>query len=158
MDVFSVIAVILAIVGIIGGVVPMIPGPAVSWGALLCLYFSDSSKTPLSTTSLFVWLAIAIVVTVVDYIVPPLMTKLAGGHKAAERGAMIGMLIGIFLTPVGMILGSLLGAFLGEFLSEDRDFGHSVKASLGAFAGFLLTTGLKVGMSCIILWKIITLL
>jgi len=156
MDCLAVLAIVLSVAGILGAIVPMLPGPPLSWAALLCLYFSVCPHTPLTATALFVWLAVAAVITVLDYVIPPLMTKLMGGHKEAERGALIGMIAGIFLTPVGMIVGSLLGAFIGEFLSADQDFATSLKATLGVFVGFILTTGLKLTMSGIVLWEIIS--
>lgn len=150
----SVIAIILAVLGIVGSVAPALPGPPLSWIALLLVYL-DRDVTGVSTTALIVWALVVVAVTVVDYIVPAAMTKAAGGHNAASAGAVIGLFAGIFLTPVGMIAGSLLGAFLGEFLVEDRGVWDSFKASLGAFAGFIAGTFAKLLVSSLLLWKIL---
>jgi uncharacterized protein YqgC (DUF456 family) len=40
--------------------------------------------------------------------VPMYFTKVTGGSKYAERGAIVGLFAGMFLTPIGMVLGSFL--------------------------------------------------
>ena len=84
------------------------------------------------------------VVTVLDYILPATFTRTMGGHKAASVGAIIGLFAGMFLTPIGMIMGSILGAFIAELVVENRGVWESFKASIGAFFGFIVTTGMKL--------------
>ena len=43
-----------------------------------------------------------------------------------------------------MFMGSILGAFIGELVVENRGIWESFKASIGAFFGFIVTTGLKL--------------
>lgn len=148
----EILALLLGIIGILGAVVPGLPGPPLSWIALLLVYL-DNPDGEISTVALFVWLGVVILITVLDYIIPPAMTKAAGGHKAASVGAMIGLFAGMFFTPVGMIGGSLLGAFIGEFVVENKTVWTAFKASLGAFAGFMLSTLAKLLVSGIILWE-----
>ena len=151
--VLIVLAFILCILGIIGSIVPGMPGPPLSWIGLLCIYLSHSmGGADMSLTFLLIWLGITIVVTVLDYIVPAKVTKLAGGSKAGSRGALIGMIIGIFLTPIGMIPCSLLGAFLAEMFQEDKSATDALKSALGCFLGFLIGTGMKLLVSGIMLY------
>jgi len=156
MDAFGIIAIILAVIGIAGGFLPVVPGPPLSWVALLLVYFSESAKDELSVAVLVIWLAIAVVITILDYVLPGVLTKFTGGHKAAQRGAMIGLIAGMLLTPIGMILGSFLGAFLGELLVGKQDVTASLKAASGAFLAFILTTGIKVIFSVILLWQVLS--
>lgn len=167
MSVLLIFAIILAVLGVIGSVVPALPGPPLSWVALLLVYIAEgpaatsaaatatSAAPAVSTAALIIWALVVIAVTILDYVVPAAMTKAAGGHKAASWGAVIGLFAGIFLTPVGMIAGSLLGAFLGELLIEERGVWDAFKASLGAFAGFIVGTFAKLAVSGILLWKVI---
>ena len=156
MDALGIIAIILAVIGIAGGFLPVVPGPPLSWVALLLVYFTESAKDEVSVTALVVWLVIAVVITVLDYVLPGVFTKVTGGHKAAEKGAMIGLFVGLFLTPIGMILGSFLGAFIGELVVEKQDIAASLKAASGAFIAFILTTGIKVIFSAILLWQVLS--
>ena len=105
--------------------------------------------------TLVIWGIVTIVVSVVDYVVPMYFTKMTGGSRYAERGAMAGLIIGIIFTPVGMILGSFLGAFLSELYWGKKSGSEALKAAVGSFLGFITGTGLKTIVSCIIMWKII---
>lgn len=157
MDILAVFAIIAAVIGLIGSIVPGIPGPPVSWVGLLLAYFSgglNGSGNPMSLTFLLVWLVIVIVVTVLDYVLPAWFTRVTGGHKAAAVGAIVGLFAGLFIPPVGMIAGSIIGAFLAELFVEDRGVWDSFKASMGAFLGFIFTTGMKFIVSGVIAYYI----
>ena len=158
MTVLIVFAVLLAVAGIIGSIVPGIPGPPLSWIGMLLVYFADKSggaADPMSTTVLLVWLAITVIVSVLDYIIPSGMTRLAGGHKAASTGAIIGLFAGMFFTPIGVVAGALIGAFLGELMVNDKGVWAAFKAGAGAFLGFILGTGLKLVCSGVMAWLIV---
>lgn len=159
MNVLEIFALVAAVFGIVGSIMPGLPGPPVSWVGMLLVFFAEKgTDNPMTLTTLIVWLVITIVVSVLDYVVPSWTTRAAGGHKAASTGALIGLLAGIFLTPVGMIAGALLGAFIGELMVTDKGVFAAFKAGLGAFAGFIFGTGLKLitsGIMCYIIVKII---
>ena len=154
-----VLAVILGVVGIIGSIVPGLPGPPLSWVGILLMYFfggTNGAGEPMSMTLLFVLLGVTVVVSVLDYIVPAWFTKLTGGSKAASWGAIIGLFAGLlFPLPGGMIVTALLGAFLAEVVIAGKGAGASLKASLGAFLGFLSGTGMKLIASGVMLYYII---
>lgn len=142
-DIFmAALGVILGLLGIIGSIIPAVPGPPVSWLGVLVMYLHfDGCMTP---QKLWLWLGITVVVTIIDFVVPPKITKFTGGSKAAVWGSTIGMILGIFLTPIGMILGGLIGAFVAEYAWGSKDGLNSTTAALGAFVGFLVGTGLKL--------------
>ena len=146
-------------IGIAGSILPGLPGTPVSWVGLLLLYIwgngSDIVGNPLTLKALIVWGVVVAIVSVIDYFVPMYFTKVTGGSKYAERGALVGLIAGIILTPVGMILGSFLGAFLFELYYTRKGAGQALKAAFGSFLGFITGTGLKTIVSVIIMWKIL---
>lgn len=150
----TIIAVILALAGVAGSVLPGLAGPPLSWVGLLALYFAPISD-PVSKSTLLWCLAATVVVSAIGYVLPASMTRVMGGHKAASAGAVIGLFAGMFLTPVGMIGGSILGAFLAEFLIEDGGVWASFKASIGAFLAFVLTSVANLAVAGAILWTVI---
>lgn len=154
MTTLIIIAIICAVIGVLGSVIPGLPGPPLSWVALL-LFYLDKTDDEITRKTLFVWLAVVTLVSVLDYVLPAYLTKASGGHKAAQIGATLGLFAGMLFTPVGMIGGSILGAFLGEFLVDNAGVWDSFKASMGAFLGFITTLLLKVICSGIILWKVL---
>ena len=153
------LAIIAGIIGIAGSIIPGLPGVPISWVGMLILYIWGSgvnaAGAPMSLTTLIVWGVVVVVVSVIDYVVPMYLTKVTGGSKYAERGALIGLIAGIFLTPIGMILGSFLGAFLGEMLYAKKDPEASLKAALGSFLGFILGTGIKTITAVVMMLQII---
>jgi uncharacterized protein YqgC (DUF456 family) len=147
-----ILAILAGIIGIAGSILPALPGTPISWVGLLLLFLWGPEEMPLKT--LVIWGIIVVLVSVVDYIVPMYFTKVTGGSRYAERGAMAGLIIGIFLTPVGMILGSFLGAFISELYWGKKDSVGALKAAFGSFLGFITGTGLKTIVAVLILWKI----
>ena len=91
---------VLIVIGILGCVLPIIPGPPISFLGLLVLHFTE--RVQFTGKFLFWMAALAIFVTVLDYIVPIWGTKKFGGSKRGMWGAMIGLVIGLFIGPIGI--------------------------------------------------------
>jgi uncharacterized protein YqgC (DUF456 family) len=150
---FATLAVIAGVLGIIGSVVPAIPGPTVGWVGILILYIWGGGEV--STASLIIWGLAMVVVTILDFLVPPIITKKMGGTKYAERGSLYGMLLGMFIPFIGMIIGAFLGAYLAEKVVAKRSSEEALKAAFGSFLGFILGTGLKLIYTVAVLWQIL---
>lgn len=132
------------ILGIIGCMVPVLPGPPLSFLGLLLLHFTRFAQ--FTTWTLVIFASIALVVSILDYLVPIWGTKKFGGSKYGTRGAAVGLVIGLFLGPLGIIIGPLAGAFVGEMIFKD-DVNYALKAGLGSLVGFLAGVGLKLAAS-----------
>jgi uncharacterized protein len=141
-----ILGIILMLLGLIGCLAPVLPGPPLSFLGILLLHFSRFGD--FTTTALISFAAITIVVSVLDYVVPIWGTRRFGGSKYGTRGATIGLVIGIFLGPAGIIIGPFAGAFVGELLFKD-DFKYALKAGFGSLLGFMTGIGLKLAASCI---------
>ena len=102
-----------------------------------------------SNTTLLILGGIALLVTILDVIVPVWGTKKFGGSKYGSRGATVGLVIGFFLGPVGIIIGPFLGAFAGEMIFKD-DMKYALKAGFGSLLGFMTGIGLKLAASSVI--------
>ncbi|MCF0179131.1 MAG: DUF456 domain-containing protein [Bacteroidales bacterium] len=140
------LAIILSLSGIVGAIVPAIPGPPLSFASLLTVYFTCPGTI---STELLIWMLVAtLIVSVLDYVAPIFFTKIGGGSKRAVLYSTIGMIIGLFYMPLGLIVGPLIGAFIGE-MSESNDTSKATKAALMSFLAFLLTTGLKLIASAV---------
>lgn len=145
-----VLGVLCLILGLVGCVLPMLPGPPVAYGGLILLHLTN--YTQLSTTELIVCLVLVLIVQVLDYIIPMLGTKYTGGGgKWANRGTLIGTLIGMFFLPLGIIVGPFVGAFIGA-TKDGADNTQALKSGLGSLIGFLLGTVLKFVVCGYFIW------
>ena len=147
---FAILAGILLLVGLVGTVLPVLPGPPIAWAGLLAAHFSSYSQIE-------IWILIATgiaaaLVTVMDNIFPSVMTKKAGGSKAATLGCTIGLVVAFFLGPLFILIAPFVGAFIGEMIHDSSDSKRALKAAFGAFKGFLLGTGVKIITVMCFIW------
>ncbi len=143
----------LALVGLVGSVVPVLPGPPIGWVGLLLLSFTGYYDRPV--WFLWLWLGIVVVVTLADNLLPVVFTRRFGGSRAATIGTVLGMVVGLFLGPWGMIVGPFVGAFLGELVGN-RSEGHvALRVATGAFAAFIGGVGIKLIASGMILFYMV---
>ncbi|WP_396152620.1 DUF456 domain-containing protein [Flavobacterium sp.] len=142
------IAFILMIVGILGSFLPVLPGPPISWVGLLLLYLTKA--VPMSYTVLGVTLVVALIVGILDYVIPAKGTKRFGGSKYGIWGTNIGLVVGILAPiPFGFIIGPFVGAFVGEMINDSNDSQKAFKAATGSFIGFLASTFIKFVVSMV---------
>ena len=113
------------IIGLIGSVIPILPGPPISWIGSITFLFAIAS--------LFF-----------DWIIPSKMIKKFKGTKFGIYGAVIGAIIGLFSPFIfGFIIGLVLGAFIGELIYDSKDLKRALIATIGSFIGFILSTGIN---------------
>ena len=138
------LSILLMIVGIIGCLVPVLPGPPLSFLGILTLQFTRFADV--STNLLIILAVVAVVVSILDFIVPVWGTRKFGGSKYGVRGATVGLIIGLFFGPPGIIIGPFIGAVVGEMIFKD-DFRYAIKAGFGSLLGFMTGIGLKLAAS-----------
>lgn len=141
---------IFIISGILGCVLPIIPGPPLSYVGLLFLHFT--ARYQFSSKFLITWAIITTVVYALDYLIPAWGTKKFGGSNRGVWGSIIGLVIGLFFfPPFGIIIGPFLGAVIGE-LTAGKESGAALKSGFGSFMGFLAGTLLKLITSGMMTW------
>lgn len=138
-----ILGLILMILGILGSFLPVLPGTPLSWIGLLLLYLTKA--VPDDWVFLGITLAIAVLVFVLDYIIPALGTKKFGGSKWGMIGTTVGLLVAL-IFPIfgffGIIIWPFIGALVGELINK-ADKKTAMKAAFGSFLGFLTGTFLK---------------
>lgn len=145
---------IFIVVGILGCFLPILPGPPISFAALLFLQWTE--KAPFSSDTLWTWGLLTVAVTALDYVVPIYGTKKFGGTKRGVWGSTIGLVIGLFFfPPIGIIVGPFIGAFLGEMSGGNVDNKTALRSAFGSFVGFLVGTLLKLIVSAWMAWLFI---
>jgi len=155
MDIFLIISgSLLMILGIAGCLLPVLPGPPLSYLGLLAIHLT--SKIDFSSKFLISWGIIVILVSILDYVIPIWGTKFFGGSKYGVWGSMVGLLAGLFIPPIGIIVGPFIGAVAGEMLAGNKQ--NALKAGFGSFIGFIAGTVVKMLVSLIMLYYFIAAL
>jgi len=145
-----VLGALFMITGILGAILPVLPGPPLSFVGLIFLHLTE--RYQFSTNFLIIWGVITVVVYLLDYLIPVWGTKKFGGSKRGVWGSIIGLLLGMFLfPPFGIVVGPFLGAVLGE-LSSGKQSREAFRSGFGSFLGFLVGTLLKLIVSGMIAW------
>lgn len=132
-------ALLIMLIGLLGVIVPIIPGLPLVWFATLCYAlltdFQDISREFLFSSAILV-----LVITILQYVFTVYGAKRLGASRWGTFGAFVGMVVGLFLgSVVGIIIGPLVGAVAFELL-VGKTFSQALKAGLGTFIGFLFGT------------------
>lgn len=140
-----VLAAVLVVVGVLGLLLPALPGaPLLFGGLLIAAWLEDFAYVgPWTLTFLAI---LAALTYVVDFLAGALGAKGFGATKYAMIGAFVGAVVGIFFGLPGILLGPFLGAVLGELLA-DRSLREAGAAGLGATIGLALGVAAKMALA-----------
>ncbi len=153
MDIFLIILGILCLViAVLGSVLPALPGPPVAYVGMILFHLTD--RIQFTPAQLITWAVLVVLVQVLDYIIPMLGSKYAGGTKWGSWGCVIGTVVGIFFSPWGIVLGPFLGAVVGELLG-DKNLKYALKSGIGSLLGFLFGTVIKLMLCGYFIWQFI---
>lgn len=142
---------VLALAGMVGCILPIIPGPLLSFCALILLSWVKNWHI-FSQTFLIVMGAVTILLMLLDYVAPALGAKKYGASNRGLWGSAIGMIIGIFfIPPWGMIAGAFIGALVGE-LASGKSGRKALRAGWGILVGNVLVVGLKLAFTAVVLF------
>ena len=138
------------VAGVIGCLLPGVPGPPLSLIAVIFLQLSKYGNFTITMMAAFAGLTL--IAVFLDYILPLIGTKTMGGSKRGIFGAAIGLILGlIFFPPLGLFIGPFLGAIAGE-MTTGKKFTKSLTSSFGSVLGFLAGTMVKFMVSGIMLF------
>lgn len=137
-------AVLLSVIGLLGLVLPVLPGaPILFAGLLLAAWADDFSYVGAQTLILLG--VMAMLTYVVDFAATAIGAKKFGASNRAIAGAVLGGLVGLVLGLPGVLLGPFVGAVIGE-LSLRRDLTTAGRAGLGASLGLALGAAAKLAL------------
>ena len=144
-----IIAFTLLLLGLLGSIIPGLPGPPTSYLAVLLIHFSTG--THFSSSFLWTWAIIVAIVFVLDYTLQAWGVKKFGGGRKSTIGTFIGLFLGLLFPPIGLLVGPFVGAFFGALSEVKGDNTRAMKVAIGSFIGFVTGTALKLGVSATLL-------
>jgi uncharacterized protein YqgC (DUF456 family) len=144
-----IIGIVLVIVGLVGTVLPALPGAMLIVAGLVVAAWADGF-TKVGIWTLILIGAIGAASYLVDFVAAALGAKKFGASPRAMIGAGLGTLLGLFLGLPGIIIGPFLGAVIGE-LTVHRDMAKVGRAGVAAWIGFLAGMAVKVGIAFVMI-------
>lgn len=141
------VAIILMAIGLIGSVVPLLPGTTlILAGALLQKWLLPDTLS----WSAVGWIAGFWLISVIADIGCTIVgTKLFGGTKWGMAGATGGAVVGMFLSVPALILSTILGAVIAEKCISKRTGPQALRAGAGAAVGFVLSIFARLGCALV---------
>ncbi len=149
-----ILAIIIALAGILGCLLPVLPGPTLGLLSLLGIHF----LTPIDIDHNLLWIltALTLLVSGLDYILPVWGAKAAKAGRYGIWGSIAGMIAGLLLfPPFGVIIGAFAGAVIGEIYAGKQNK-EALKAGLYTFLATLLVMVLKLSLTFWFVWLVIT--
>lgn len=142
-----VLAITLIAGGIIFSILPPLPGPILSFVAMLVMYYTTGN---VAGWIVVIFGIVTLIITIIDYVLPVAATKRFGGTKAGIWGGIVGTVIGVLFIPgIGIIIGPLLGAIIGDLIGGNQ-LKAAMKSGFGSFLGFVIATLLKLAFSILV--------
>ena len=113
MDLFLIIiSSLLIILGMAGSFMPILPGPLTSWFGLFIFNLIPTAE--IESPILVITFIIAIIIFILDNLIPIYGSKYFGATKYGIIGASIGLVVGILSPiPFGILIGPIFGALIG---------------------------------------------
>lgn len=144
------IAVVFILIGVVGIIIPILPGMILVWLTLLA--YAWVTDFEIITPWIFAVLTLVALVTGLASIwMPYLGAKKTGAAKRAIFLGFIGAIIGTFIMPlVGTVIGYAVGILIGELIKH-RDLRVAIKASIGGVAGWGIATIIELAGALTIL-------
>ena len=139
-----IVAVALIVVGVIGTVLPALPGAIlVLAGVALGAWIDDFTR--ISGWTLLVLGILTLLSWAIEYVAALAGAKKAGASRQALVGAAIGTVAGVFTGFVGLVFLPLVGAAAGEYLAQ-RELLRAGRVGIATWLGMLVGTVLKVAV------------
>lgn len=137
--IFFILALIIMLVGLLGIVLPVLPGVPMIFGAAL-LYGLITGFEVITGRIILIFAVLTAISLFLDWLATVVGVKKMGGSYFGMLGAFIGMIAGLMIPGMG-VFGFIIGAFAGAFLFEiilGKNSRQAVRSGFGSFIGFIV--------------------
>ena len=135
----AIVALGLLVVGIVGSVVPLLPGPLVSLAGVL-LYWWQSGYAEPGASLLVALVIVGLVAVVAEYFAGAVSARAGGASTVATLlAAIVGVVLFFVAGPIGIVLGVGGTVFAVEFYRH-QDPEQSLRTAIYAAVGMLAST------------------
>ena len=145
------VTIVLMLAGLVGTVVPLLPGTTIIFAAAVLHHFMLGEAHSVGWWTLSALLALTVVSYIVDLVSGSLGAKKFGATRWGAIGGIIGAIVGLFFGIIGIFVGPLVGVLLGELIGG-KGLLPAGKSTWGTFLGTtagmaakLIIAGLMIG-------------
>jgi uncharacterized protein YqgC (DUF456 family) len=147
------ITIVLFAVGLIGTVLPVIPGTTIILAAAVIHRIMLGAEKSVGWWSIAILALLTLLTYLLDFLSGYFGAKYFGATKWGMFGAVLGAIVGLFFGVIGLFVGPVIGAVAGEFIAGKRmiDAGRagwgSLLGNLGGMIGKLV-----IGLTMVIIF------
>lgn len=149
-SIYYLIAALLVLIGLLGTVLPVLPGIPLMFAGMLLAAWADDFQT-IGVPTLIVLTVLTLLAVAVDFWATAHGARRVGASRMAMLGAVIGTVVGLLFGLPGLLFGPFIGALSGELLHHrslhPHRVGHAAKIGAGTWFGLLLGTALKLALA-----------
>jgi uncharacterized protein YqgC (DUF456 family) len=107
---------VIMLTGLIGTVVPLLPGTTIILGAAILHHFMLGEAHSVGWWTIAGLTVLTVLSFVLDILSGSLGAKWFGATRWGAFGGIVGAIVGIFFFPWGLFAGPMIGVLLGELL------------------------------------------
>jgi len=141
-NVYLAVAAILVVLGVLGTVLPVLPGVLFVFGGLFLAAWAQDF-TRVGAVGISIIGVLALLAFAADFVASLLGARRVGASPKALIGAAIGGFVGVFFGLPGILLGPFLGAVAGELIARGG-WGQATKVGVGTWLGLLFAAVAKL--------------
>ncbi len=149
-SIYYLLAAGLVLIGVIGTILPILPGLPVVFGGMLLAAWAGNFEQ-ISMATIVVLGILTLLSLAIDFLATALGAKRVGASRKALIGAVLGTFAGIFFGPVGLFVGPFIGALAGELLHgrglDQLRLGQATKVGFGTWLGIVFGVVLKLTLA-----------
>jgi uncharacterized protein YqgC (DUF456 family) len=138
------LAAMLMLCGIVGTVLPALPGPMLALSGIILGAWIDGFLR-VGTWTIAVCTFLAVIAMGADYVLAILGARRMRASKSALLGAMLGTIAGVMTGAIGLLILPMLGAMAGEYIASG-DGRRSREVGFATWLGLLLGTAVKLAL------------
>ena len=139
-----VLAFVLLLVGLIGTLLPVMPGALLVFlGMFAGAWADDFSRVGWAV--LGVLAILTVLFYVLDFLAGAYGARRLGASRWGVVGAILGALVGMFFGFIGVVVGPFVGAVVGELLAR-RGLLEASRAGAGAWIGLVLSIAARLAL------------
>lgn len=147
---------ILLVLGLVGSVIPVIPGHLIILAAAIIHGLMLGENSGLRWWSFLILIALLSISQILEIVSGAAGTKWFGGTKWGAWGAFVGGLVGMFFFPIGIILGPLIGCLLFEKCFAKQENKAALSSGIGSVVGTVTGMLIKIAFGIVmIVWFVL---